>query len=115
MPNMEDWADCLPRFKEEKDEYPTQHLIYFHACMFRLGIYHKDVLMKIFMISLEGDARQWYKSLHVACIISLKDFHALFHSHCKKFYLVELLFEDCCNKEFNSVTKHREIDYDISE
>jgi hypothetical protein len=31
--------------------------------------------MKMFMISLDGDARQWYKYLLVACIASLKDMH----------------------------------------
>jgi hypothetical protein len=38
--------------------------------------------MKMFMSSLGGDARQWYKSLPVACISSLKDFHVAFHSYC---------------------------------
>lgn len=68
--------------------------------MFQLGIYHEDVLMKMFMISLEGNARKWYKSLPAACIVSLKDFHALFHSCCKRFYPDELLLESCFNEEF---------------
>jgi hypothetical protein len=74
MPSTKDWEDCLPRFREDDDDCPTQHLIDFHECMYQLGIFHEDVLMKMFMISLDGDAHQWYKSLHVACISSLRIF-----------------------------------------
>jgi hypothetical protein len=115
MPSTKDWGDCLPRFREDDDDCPTQHLIDFHECMNQLGIYHEDVLMKMFMTSLEGDARQWYKSLPTDSIASLKYFHVVFHSHCKIFYPTELLYEHCCNEEFNSVIEHKEIDYDISE
>jgi len=83
--------------------------------MHQLGIYHEDVLMKMFMTSLDGDAREWYTYLPTNGIASLKYFHVLFHFHCKIFYPNELLYENCCNEEFNSVTEHKEIDYAISE
>jgi hypothetical protein len=51
---------------------PALHLIDFHECMLQLGIFHEDVLMKMFMISLEGDARQWYKSLPPRSISSVQ-------------------------------------------
>jgi hypothetical protein len=68
--------------------------------MDKLDIYHEDVFMKLFMFSLGGDARLWYKSLSPSSISSLKEFHTTFHKHCKRIYSAELLFEDCCNKEF---------------
>ena len=30
----------------------------------------------------------------------MKDFHILFHQHCKRIYSTEILFEDCCNIKF---------------
>jgi hypothetical protein len=68
--------------------------------MDELNIHHEDVLMKLFMFSLERDARLWYKSLPHSSIPSLKYFHILFHLHCKRIYSAEILFEDCCNKKF---------------
>jgi hypothetical protein len=65
MPNTKHWVECLPIFREDDDDCPTRHLIYFHEFMYQLGIFHEDVLMKMFMISLDGDVRQWYKSLLV--------------------------------------------------
>jgi hypothetical protein len=52
--------------------------------------------MKMFVYSLEGDARQWYRSLPISSISSLKDFHVAFHSYCKRIYPAERLFEHCC-------------------
>jgi len=99
MLSTKEWGDCITRFIEDDDDFPTQQLIDFHECMIQLGIFHEDALMKIFMISLKGYGHQWYKSLPVACIFSLKYFHILFHSCCKRFYPVELILEYCCNRE----------------
>jgi len=65
--------------------------------MEELNVHHEDVLMKLFMFSLEKDARLCYKSLPHSSIPSLKCFHTLFHQHCKRIYSAEILFEDCCD------------------
>jgi hypothetical protein len=97
MPRTKDWGDCLPIFIEYDDDFPTQHLIDFHECMMlQLGTFHEDILMKMFMIILDGDARQWYKSLPVDSIFSLKYFNVVFHSYCKIIYPTELLLKYCC-------------------
>jgi hypothetical protein len=62
--------------------------------MDELNIHHEDVLMKLFMFSLERDVRLWYKSLPHSSIPSLKYFHILFHQHCKRIYSAKILFED---------------------
>jgi hypothetical protein len=66
--------------------------------MHQLGIHHEDVLMNMFMYSLEGDAREWYRYLPPASISSLKEFHATFSDHCKRFFPADLLFENCCEE-----------------
>ena len=63
IPHISEWGDFLSVFIERKEENPTQHLVMFHQCMDQLDIHHEDVLMKMFMYSLEGDARGWYRSL----------------------------------------------------
>jgi hypothetical protein len=98
VPPPSEWMDYLPVFKEEKEDNPAQHLVTFHQCMDQLGILHEDVLMKMFMYSLKGDAREWYFSLPASSICSLRDFHVAFNKHCKRYFPHELLLEDCCEK-----------------
>jgi hypothetical protein len=98
VPTMDVWGDYLPRFREDKHDNPAYHLLEFHEVMHRLGIYHEDVLMKMFISSLEGDAHEWYRSLPPASISSMKKFHAAFSDHCKGFFPADLLFENCCEE-----------------
>ena len=60
LPNMSEWGDLLPIFQERKEDIPVDHLIKFHECMNLLDLQHEDVCMKMFMYSLDGDAREWY-------------------------------------------------------
>ena len=57
VPTMDEWGDFLPRFRGDGHDHPAQHLIEFHQYMEQLNIDHEDVLLKMFMYSLEGDAR----------------------------------------------------------
>jgi hypothetical protein len=98
VPDMSEWGDFLPVFREEKDDNPAEHLLKFHECMELLNLQHEDVRMKMFMYSLYGDARKWYFSLPSSSISSLKDFHKAFNQRCKKFFPDEFLFDNCCNK-----------------
>jgi len=91
----------LPIFREDKDDNPVDHFLEFHEVMHQLGIHHEDVLMNIFMYSLEGYAHEWYRFLPLASISSLKEFHATFNDHCKRFFPTDLLFLNCC-EEFDS-------------
>jgi hypothetical protein len=68
--------------------------------MEELNVHHEDVLMKLFMFSLEKDVRLWYKYFPRSSIPSLRYFYTLFHQHCKRIYVAEILFEDCCNIGF---------------
>jgi hypothetical protein len=101
VPSIDIWGDHLPRFAEKKGDNPSDHLIRFHQCMIQLDINHEDVLMKMFVFSLEGDAREWYRSLPPSSISSLKEFHTVFHHRCERFFAREILLEGCC-EEFHS-------------
>ena len=98
VPTMDVWGDCLPRFRESKEDNPSDHLIRSHQCMVQLNIQHEYVLMKMFMYSLEQDARDWYFSLPAASISSLKEFHTCFRKHCKYMFLAKLFFKYCCEQ-----------------
>jgi hypothetical protein len=74
VPTMDECGDFLPIFRERKDDNPAEHLREFHELMHQWEIHHEDVLLKMFMISLAGDARKWYHSLPPASISSLEHF-----------------------------------------
>jgi hypothetical protein len=84
VPHMSEWEDFLPIFRERKEDNPAQHLIKFHQCMDQLDLYHEDVLMKMSMHSLDGDACQWYFSLPHSIISSLREFHSTFKENYKR-------------------------------
>jgi hypothetical protein len=50
--------DYLLVFKEEKEYIIAQHSFTFRQCMDQIGTLHEDVLMKMFMYSLKGEARE---------------------------------------------------------
>ena len=59
-----DWKTGLPKFKDQKNDDATLHLVTFHIHIHKLGVkLHEDYLMKMFMDTLEGDARSWYEGL----------------------------------------------------
>ena len=43
VPDMSEWGDFLPVFKEEKEDNPTEHLLKFHKCMDLLDQQHEYV------------------------------------------------------------------------
>jgi hypothetical protein len=78
VPSRDEWENSIPRFRGEDWEIPAEHLLDFHDCMHRLQIVHEDVQIRLFRFSLEGIARDWYRSLPLSSVISLADFHACF-------------------------------------
>ena len=88
------WDEYLPKFSRYED--PAQHLQEFHECMEQQGIINEDVKMKLFMFSLDQEARAWFRSLPLSRISSLKYFHSVFNSSCKTYYPHKFLFEGCC-------------------
>ena len=92
IPTMDEWGDFLPRFLEGEDENLAYHVLKFHQYMDQLNIHHEDVLMKMFMYSLDGSARKWYRNLPPSSISFLKHFHDTFNSYYKRIYPDECIF-----------------------
>jgi hypothetical protein len=103
VPSMNEWGDYLPRFREREEDNPAQHLSEFHELMHQWEIHHEDVLLKMFMFSLAGDARKWYHSLPPASISSLSEFHAAFTAYCQRLYPPELICHNCCEGYHKSI------------
>jgi hypothetical protein len=98
VPTMDEWGNYFPIFREHKEDNPAQHLHEFHELMHQWEIHHEDVLLKMFMFSLAGDAREWYHSLPPTSISSLRGFHAVFNRCCQKFYSSKFISHNCCEK-----------------
>jgi hypothetical protein len=90
IPTITEWDDYLPRFRGSKYDHPDEHLLNFHRCMLEHDFVHEDVLIKMFIFSLEEHAREWCQSLPNDNIHSLKEFHTVFHHHYKK--IIRLIF-----------------------
>lgn len=96
-PDRSEWEGCLLRFRGEDWEVSTEFLLHFHECMLKLKVVHEDVFIKLFRYSLDGAARDWCRSLPIASISSLNQFHASFHLFCKEKFSTGLLYPECCN------------------
>ena len=105
IPNV-DWKSYLPIFKDQKGDDVSLHLFRFHKHLHKLGVeLHEDSLMKIFMVSLEGNARSWYEGLPSGSLYSLRDFHIVFHEHFKDQYPSLILVQDCCMHDKGFIKK----------
>jgi hypothetical protein len=81
MTTIAKWDDYVPRFRGSKYDHPAEHLLNFHRCMLQHDFVHEDVLIKMFIFSLEEHACELCQSLPNDNIHSLKEFHTIFHHH----------------------------------
>ena len=85
------------KFKNQRSDDAPLHLVRFHMHICKLGVeLHDYSLMKMFMVSLEGNVRSWYDGLPSGSLCSLTDFHIVFHEHFKDQYPSLLLVQYCC-------------------
>ena len=98
MPQV-NWDKNLPIFQDEKVDDALLHLIKFHIHSWRLKVeWHEDLLMNIFMVKLEGKAREWYEGLNPSSLFSLKYFHKVFYENYKEYSPSLSLVENCCDQ-----------------
>ena len=92
-----DWSKNLPVFRNVEGNDAALHLVKFHIHVHKLKInFPEDCLMKMFMATLEDEARSWYESLPPASIYCLKDFHAIFFERYKESCASLILVQNCC-------------------
>jgi hypothetical protein len=53
VPQIDEWEDLLPIFYKVENDNPIEHVHEFHVLMQPLDIHHEDILMKMFMYSVE--------------------------------------------------------------
>ena len=103
-----DWKTYLPKFKDEKGDVVSFHLLRFHMNIHRIRVeFHEYCLMNMFMAYLEGKAISWYEKLSRGSLYSLKDFHSVFFERYKVSYPYLLFDEDCC-KYVHCFIRHME-------
>lgn len=69
--------------------------------------------MKIFMATLEGQAREWYEALKPASLFSLKNFHKVFYEHYKEDFPSLSLAENFCDQAEDLIHYLKNIDEDF--
>jgi hypothetical protein len=111
VPAPNEWNDYFRRFREHKEDNPTQHLKEFHELMHQREIHHEDVLMNIFRFSLARDACEWYHSLPLARISSPREFHTAFSRHCQRHYSSKLICHNCC-EEYEGHDQDLDVSYE---
>ena len=75
----DNYLKLLPRYDSEKKIKADEHLDAFLNYMDDLNIVHRDVFMRLFVQSLEGEPRKSFKSLAPNSIASWDDLENWFH------------------------------------
>jgi len=105
VPERSEWERCLPRFRGEDWEVSVDVLLDFQECMLKLKFIHEDVMIKLFIYSLEGESHDWHRSLSIVGVISLKGFHFSFHSFRKEKFSYDFLYPKCFH-EYDFLCKY---------
>jgi hypothetical protein len=72
------WLKCIPLFAGGSRESVEDHLVAFSKLLDDFEVEHEDVAMRIFVSTLKGEARAWYKSLPDASIDGWDSFQVKF-------------------------------------
>jgi len=67
MPTSE-YKEVLPKFSSNMAISVEDHLTQFGTIVENMEIEYEDIVMKMFVQTLEGDVRAWYKSLGVGTV-----------------------------------------------
>jgi hypothetical protein len=101
-----DWQRYLPKFKDQEGDDVAFHLIKFHMHIHRLEVkFPEDYLMKMFMATLEEEARSWYEGLPSASLFSLEYFYSVFCVNYKESYPSLVLVENFCGNFDNLIQR----------
>jgi hypothetical protein len=79
----------LPKFMDEGDITAEEHLATFYSYADNYVIVNEDVWMKIFVHSLDGEARKWFRALAPGSIDGIEAMDDAFLRHWgdKKYFL----------------------------
>jgi hypothetical protein len=66
-----DYMKYLPRFNGEGEVTAEEHLTYFYSFADNFNVEHTDVWMRLFVQSLDGEVRKWFRGLPANSITNI--------------------------------------------
>lgn len=76
-----DYQECMAKFTGTEGVIAEEHLESFYFYADNLDIYEEDVWMKVFVQSLEGEARKWFNELAPRSIADIEALDDVFLKH----------------------------------
>ena len=77
-------GDCLkymPKFKREGSFIAEEHLEAFYSYAENINIEQEDVWTRVFVQSLDGQARKWFKELPAGSVVGIEALDDIFLKH----------------------------------
>jgi hypothetical protein len=102
-----DYLKYMPKFTGEEDITAEEHLATFYSYVDNLNIENEDVWMRVFVQSLDGEARKWFRGLPLGSIVGIEALDDAFLRHWgdKKYFLYYITeFGSLKRKEGESVS-----------
>lgn len=102
------YLKLLPRFNGEDENFSQKHIQAFCAFVENLNVEQLDVVLRLFVQSLDGEARKWFKALPNASITTWEELETSFTQKWG-----EKRNHECLLTKFNAIRK--KLKEDISE
>jgi hypothetical protein len=67
-----DYLKYMPKFTGEEDIIVEEHLVAFYSYADNLNIENEDVWMRVFVQSLDGEVRKWFRGLTPGSIVGIE-------------------------------------------
>jgi len=61
----QDYLERFPQFTGENSNFALKHIEIFFTFVENVNVEHLDVVLRLFVQSLDGEARNWFKSLAI--------------------------------------------------
>ena len=68
----EDYLKFMPKFTREGDFIAKEHLEEFHSYVENINIEQEDVWTRVFVQSLDGRVRKWFKELPAGSVAGIE-------------------------------------------
>jgi hypothetical protein len=73
-----DYLKYMPKFTSEGDMAAKEHLVSFYSYADNLNIENEDVWMRVFVQSLDGEVRKWFRGLAPGSIVGIESLDSAF-------------------------------------
>jgi len=97
-----DYLKYMPKFMGEEDIIVEEHLVAFYSYVDNLNIENEDVWMRVFVQSLDGEVRKWFRGLTPWSIVGIEALDDIFLRQWgdKKYFIH---FSKRFNKMYNKI------------